>query len=155
MNIGAASYKSPLGTRVGGRLRQALANPEIARKAAKAATTRMLNRRAGWAEYGKPPITSPGEDAHLKEGVIGMAERVNASAEQLQRLREMDQSKLSELYRNNRFVFEVVFSYEGIEKNPNGSLSVDPSRLQDIDFLIQEYDRAFGGDFSSVTLLDY
>lgn len=153
-NPGAALHKFTVsGARAFGRTE--LANPEIARKAAKAQTTRFINR--GWSTAGKPPIISSGDAGHLKQGVMGMAARLNANADQLRQLSAMDPDKLAQLYRNNKFVFELVFDYRGITKTgPGGSAVADPSRKADLDFLIGEYNRAFTyEEYNAPTLLDY
>lgn len=138
-----ATHKLAGGVRgEGGRLRQSLANPEIARKAAKAATTRAMNR--GWTVAGKPPIYT-GDDARaLKKGVTGMATRIDPGDKVLKsKLDAMDEDKLAILYQNNKFVFEVYFQYEGITREGDKYIP-DQSKKKDAQFLIDEYERAFG-----------
>lgn len=138
-----ATHKVAGGVRgEGGRLRQSLANPEIARKAAKAATTRAINR--GWTVAGKPPIYSGAEAEHLKTGVSNMMSRIDPTdASMKAKIEAMDADKLATLYRNNKFVFEVYFQYEGIQRKGN-TYTAEPSKKKDAQFLIDEYERAFG-----------
>lgn len=140
-----ATHKLAGGMIVDKRLRQELANPEIARKAAKAATTRAINR--GWTVAGKPPIYTADEAKNLKDGIDGMLTRIDPENKSglKAKIDSMDQDKLAILYRNNKFVFEVYFQYQGIvPEGPGGTLVGDPGKVSDAQFLIDEYERAFG-----------
>lgn len=138
--------KASFSAKIQGSSRTVLLNPKASRTAAKAATTRMLNR--GWiGAPGKPPVYSPSESNALKEGVLGMAVRHDVSSEQQAKLEAMDPEKLSELYRGNRFVFEQYFDYGGISQQGEGGpyvISENRRARGDVDFLIEQYERVFG-----------
>ena len=125
---------------VNDKSRKELANPEIARRVAKAQTTKAINK--GWLMPGQGPTLSHGEAENLKKGVIGMMTRIKPSATtEKDKIEAMDADKLAQLYQNNRFVFEVYFNYGGIEKK-NGALT--EGNIENAEFLIEEYERAFG-----------
>ena len=130
-------------TMVEGKSRRELANPEIARRAARTATTKAIHK--GWVRPGEAPVLSADEAQNLKKGVEGMLARIDpTSSEFRNKIEAMDPEKLAQLYQNNKFVFEVYFNYGGIEKTKSGAMKSIPAKRSDAEFLISEYERAFG-----------
>ena len=79
----------------------------------------------------------------LKKGIIGMGTRAVAPDWMMEKLQKMDARYLQGLYESNRLLFEVYFSYEGIEYY-DGVFEVEDQKLDDIELLIREYERVYG-----------
>lgn len=80
----------------------------------------------------------------LLSGIEGMARRVNLDEERYNRIMRMDPKKLDAMYRKNDLVFDVFFSYSGIETDPEtGAYVVSEDKTADFDFLIEQYNRLF------------
>lgn len=120
------------------RRRTELANKDDALKSAKAATTKAINRGLLPDEYFTPTT----EQAAFKKGVIAMGDRMGTEA-QAAKIRNMDANKLDALYKSNKFVFDVYFSYESVTAS-NGSVSRSEVNIKNTAFLIEQYERAFG-----------
>lgn len=81
---------------------------------------------------------------NLKNGIEGMARRVNLDEERYQRIMEMDPDKLDAMYKSNDLIFDVFFEYGGIETDPEtGAYVTDGSKDADFDFLIEQYNKLF------------
>lgn len=118
--------------------RKSLIDAKAARSAAKAKATRLQKRGLYTRGY------SEEEGAALKKGLEGMARRVNLDEETYNRVMAMDEMALAALYKNDDIVFEVMFSYSGIETDPDtGAYVYDDSKRAEFDFLIEQYNRLF------------
>ena len=80
------------------------------------------------------------DGAKLKEGMLGMLDRVGATTEQYTAIYNMDEDLLAKMYNTNDLTFEVFFNYEGIVKTPNGYMINDEKR-KDIDWMIEQYNK--------------
>jgi hypothetical protein len=89
------------------------------------------------------PVGSLIEGQVLKKGIIGMGVRAVAPDWMMEKLQKMDARYLQGLYESNRLLFEVYFSYEGIDYH-DGVYEVDDQKLDDIELLINEYERVYG-----------
>ena len=89
------------------------------------------------------PAGSLIEGQVLKKGIIGMGVRAVAPDWMMEKLQKMDPRYLQGLYESNRLLFEVYFSYEGIEYY-DGVFEVEDQKLEDIELLIREYERVYG-----------
>lgn len=122
--------------------RRVLIAPEITKKAARAKTTQIVKGsfksvQMQFAWEGK-------KGAGLKSGILGMAQTVQTDAGRYAKLERMDERKLAKLYENNDLVFEVFFSYEGINTTEQGVFINEGAKTDDIDFLIEQYERLYG-----------
>lgn len=122
--------------------RYVLQNKAQVMRSARATAGRQLGKLGGF-DYYKGDYW---EGCNLKQGVMGMAERVSSvlTDEEMRKLQAMDSENLSALYQNNRFVFEVAFDYGGIDKNARGAYTIDESKAEDMRFLISQYERYYG-----------
>lgn len=127
--------------KIGARRRTELANYDQAVKAAKAQTTRNLNRGRFDRSMVSSYITQGDTDA-FKRGVRGMAVRMGNS-EQLATIERMDPEKLQNLYKNNSIVFDVYFDYGGTE-NVEGAVTRSARNERNVQFLIDTYTRVYG-----------
>ena len=109
--------------------------------AAKASTTRQM--RLGDTGLDVKPIGSLIEGEVLKKGVIGMGTRAVAPDWMMVKLQKMDPRYLQGLYEKNKLLFEVYYSYEGIDFY-DGVYVVGDEKLDDIELLINEYERIYG-----------
>lgn len=129
------------------KTRYALVNPKVAWSSAKGLVTRSINRgpsRAARARR-RARLESRAETAGtLKEGVVQMAERIGVGEEQMEKLERMDENKLMELYDSNRLIFDVYFSYHGIDYEYGYGYIVDEDRIDEVDMFIEQYERLFG-----------
>jgi hypothetical protein len=89
------------------------------------------------------PAGSLIEGQVLKKGIIGMGTRAVAPDWMMEKLQKMDARYLQGLYESNKLLFEVYFSYEGIDYH-DGVFEVDDQKLDDIELLINEYERVYG-----------
>lgn len=138
-DVGKSEYKrtSTLSVKTEGG-RKKLINVKQARSAAKGKTTRLAKKGLFTRGY------SEEEGAALKKGLEGMARRSNVDEETFQRVMNMDEKALSALYKNNDIIFEVMFSYSGIETDPEtGAYVTDESKIQEFQFLIEQYNKLF------------
>jgi len=99
---------------------------------------RLTDTGPGWR-----PVGSLIEGQVLKKGIIGMGTRAVAPDWMMEKLQKMDARYLQGLYESNKLLFEVYFSYEGIEYY-DGVFEVDDQKLEDIELLIREYERVYG-----------
>ena len=81
------------------------------------------------------------DGAALKNGMIGMLDRIGGSTEQYNRIMAMDENVLASMYDSNDMTFEVFFNYEGIQKTPSGVYMVSDEKRKDIDWFIEQYDK--------------
>lgn len=118
--------------------RAILAYPELARRVAKGENTKLIRG------FRQKAAGLPGDGQNLKEGIEAMArDRIKVDDSTMYRLGQMDQDVLAEMYNGNSLTFEVFFNYEGFQKTKEGAY-IDYSqgkKQQDVDFLIQEYNR--------------
>ena len=138
-DVGKSEYKrtSTLSVKTEGG-RKKLINVKQARSAAKGKTTKLAKKGLFTRGY------SEEEGAALKKGLEGMARRSNVDEETFQRVMSMDEKALSALYKNNDIIFEVMFSYSGIETDPEtGAYVTDESKIQEFQFLIEQYNKLF------------
>lgn len=141
-DVGKREYKrvSTLSVRTAGG-RKKLINTKAAKSAAKGRTTRLAKKGLQAQGRGKYDRT---RGAALKKGIEGMARRVNLDEETYNRLMEMDEKALDALYQNNGFLFEIAFSYTGVETDPDtGAYVLSEDRSSDFLFLIEQYNRLF------------
>ena len=117
--------------------RAQLAYPELTRASAQGENTKLIRGIRQWASGSETDGTS------LKEGVLGMAERLGASSEQYEKMMNMDKDVLASMYESSDLTFEVFFNYEGIRKTDYGYVISDEKR-RDIDWFINEYERVTG-----------
>lgn len=82
-----------------------------------------------------------GTDGHaLKEGLLGMADRLGASSEQYNKIANMSEETLAKMYDTSDLTFEVFFNYEGVKKTDLGYVVTDEKK-RDIDWFIDQYDK--------------
>lgn len=108
---------------------------------AKGRTTKQLKLGDSGLDY--RPTASLIEGQVLKRGVIGMGTRAVAPDWMMEKLHKMDPRYLQGMYESNRLLFEVFYSYEGIEFY-NGVYVAGDEKLEDIELLIREYERVYG-----------
>jgi len=89
------------------------------------------------------PAGSLIEGQVLKKGVIGMGTRAVAPDWMMEKLQKMDPRYLQGLYERNKLLFEIYYSYEGIDFH-EGVYVVSDEKLDDIELLINEYERVYG-----------
>jgi hypothetical protein len=124
-----------------GKQRFALKNRTRARMAARALTTKALND----VTRSKMQMAELGETSEsLHKGLLGMVTRVQPPQEVADKIAKMDPAKLADMYARNKAVFEVFYSYEGINYVPGYGYMVDDSKLEDFDLLIESYERLYG-----------
>jgi hypothetical protein len=109
--------------------------------AAKRGTT--IQQKLGDTGLDYRPVGSLIEGQVLKKGVIGMGTRAVAPDWMMQKLQKMDPRYLQGLYEKNKLLFEVYYSYEGIDFH-DGVYMVGDEKLDDIELLINEYERIYG-----------
>lgn len=116
--------------------RAILVDKELAKRTAKARTTRSL--KSGMFHT---PDYAGGQALH--EGLTAMAERSEIGDELYAQIENMDPDILAEMYADNKLTFEVVFNYEGIRQTQQGSYEVidREGKRGDFEFLIGEYNR--------------
>ena len=120
--------------------RYALANPEEALRASKSMTTKAIRG------HGPVHMGSAAEGDALKKGLQSFADSTNMSQGTKDALASMDSDKLEQLYRENRFVFEVGFNYEGVRQGVGGlEMSEAAHQRKEAEFqhVIDEYTRRF------------
>ena len=81
------------------------------------------------------------DGAALKNGMIGMLDRIGGSTEQYNRIMAMDENILASMYDSNDMTFEVFFNYEGIQKTPSRVYMASDEKRKDIDWFIEQYDK--------------
>ena len=108
--------------------------------AAKGKSTKQMNLATG-LEF--RPMGSLIEGQVLKKGVIGMGTRAVAPNEIMEKLHRMDPRYLQGMYEKNKLLFEVFYSYEGVDFH-DGVYEVGEEKLDDVRLLIQEYERIYG-----------
>lgn len=121
--------------------RSILLNREQVMRSARAKTGHQVR-----ADDYDPYIGDVYEGMGLKRGVMGMAEVVSPylTEEEMAKISAMDETALSALYQNNKFVFEVAFNYGGIKKDGKGAYDVSESKADDMRFLIKQYESYYG-----------
>jgi len=125
----------------GPRKRFELLHRRKAIAAAKGRTTVQTKFGATGLEW--RPTGSLIEGQVLKKGIIGMGTRAVAPDWMMEKLQKMDARYLQGLYESNKLLFEIYFSYEGIEYH-DGVFEVEDQKLEDIELLIREYERVYG-----------
>lgn len=114
-----------------------LQDKELAKRSARGQVTRGQTKGAF-----APSPHHKGGDA-LKTGVMKMGERLNLDPERLEKLKGMEPEKLQTLYDTSDLLFDVFFSYEGLH-DTGDYFTVDTKKLDDVDFFVEQYERAFG-----------
>ena len=114
-----------------------LQDRELTKRSARGQVTRGKTKGAF-----APSPHHKGGDA-LKTGVMRMGERLNLDPERLEKLSKMEPERLQSLYDQSDLLFDVFFSYEGIHDSGD-YFSIDPQKLDDVDFFIEQYERAYG-----------
>lgn len=117
--------------------RAQLAYPELARASAQGENTKIMR---GIRQMYSGASTDGGA---LKDGVLGMADRLGANTEQYSKIASMDQDVLAKMYDTNDLTFEVFFNYEGVTKTDSGYI-ISEEKRRDIDWFIKEYERVAG-----------
>ena len=125
----------------GPRKRFELLHRRKAIAAAKGRTT--IQTKLGQTGLEWRPTGSLIEGQVLKKGIIGMGTRAVAPDWMMEKLQKMDPRYLQGLYESNKLLFEIYFSYEGIEYH-DGVFEVEDQKLEDIELLIREYERVYG-----------
>lgn len=118
--------------------RRGLLDPRAARAAARGRQTRLIED--GFDLSG----TDLKRGQNLKEGIMGLANKAQVSEEQLAKLNRMEADKLDAMYQGNKFVFDVYFNYSEVSTDETGALVYGPGKSSDVDFLIEQYERAYG-----------
>ena len=121
----------------GAGFRKSLINQSLARSAAKGITTKKAKT------FVQTKIDDDKANA-LYEGVQSMATVMNAPEEIADKLAMMDPQKLGNLYKMNSRIFEVYYSYTGIDFQPGFGNIASTDKWEDAEFLIQEYEKVFG-----------
>ena len=117
--------------------RAQLAYKDLTRAAAQGENTKIIRGiRHAYSNAGT-------DGGQLKEGILGMADRVGVTTEQYNKLASMDEETIAKMYDSNDLTFDVFFNYEGITKS-NGTYIVTDEKRKDIDWFINEYDRVAG-----------
>lgn len=118
--------------------RRGLLDPRAARAAARGRQTRLINEGMDLSgadiERGQ----------NLKNGILGLANKAQVSEEQMAKLQKMEADKLDAMYQGNKFVFDVYFNYSEVSADESGALKYGPGKSSDVDFLIEQYERAYG-----------
>lgn len=118
--------------------RRGLLDPRAARAAARGRQTRLIDEG----------MDLSGADIkrgqHLKNGILGLANKAQVSEEQMAKLQKMEADKLDAMYQGNKFVFDVYFNYSEVSADESGALKYGPGKSSDVDFLIEQYERAYG-----------
>ena len=76
----------------------------------------------------------------LRDGMLGMLDRIGASTEQYARVKNLDPDVLASMYESNDLTFEVFFNYEGVTKK-DGKYLISDEKRKDIDWFLREYDK--------------
>ena len=85
--------------------------------------------------------TDAGTDGKaLKQGLEGMARRLQVSDEQYYKIHNMDEQTLAKMYDSSDLTFEVFFNYEGVRKTELGYIISDDKK-RDVDWFIEQYER--------------
>lgn len=113
-----------------------LQDKRLTMASAKALTTKAINRGDLTSVMGKG-----GQD--LKFSIEKMGERLGLDSERMEKIRNMDADALQALYDSNDLVFDVFFSYEGVDDHGDYKTVTDDKK-SDADFFINQYERAFG-----------
>lgn len=121
----------------GAGFRKSLVNQPLARSAAKGITTKKAKT------FVQTKIDDDKANA-LYEGVQSMAIVMNAPEEIAEKLAKMDPQKLGNLYKLNSRIFEVYYSYTGIDFQPGFGNVASTDKWEDAEFLINEYEKVFG-----------
>lgn len=119
--------------------RRGLLDPKAARAAARGRQTRLIEEGfdLSGADFERGD--------NLKDGILGLAKKSNrVDDETYAKLNRMDPEKLDVMYQQNKFVFDVYFNYSDVSTDETGALVYGPSKASDIDFLIEQYERAYG-----------
>lgn len=127
--------------REGGRFE--LKNKIRAKQAARRQNTNLIKK--GGVPVRKPfeSFVGQAETAEsLKNGVLGMGERLGATQEQWDALQAMDPENLADWYSVNPTAFEVYWSYEDVTSH-GSYYTVSENKKTDLDFFIDEYHRLF------------
>lgn len=118
--------------------RRGLLDPRAARAAARGRQTRLIDEGMDLSgadiERGQ----------NLKNGILGLANKAQVSEEQMAKLQKMEADKLDAMYQGNKFVFDVYFNYSEVSADESGALKYGPGKSSDVDFLIEQYERAYG-----------
>lgn len=119
--------------------RQTLLHPSSAKRLASRRQTEIIEGK----RIADSSIEADGEA--LKRGILGMADRIVLDEERYNKLMQMDETKLAEMYRGNDLIFDVYFDYGGITEDPaTGAYVADSSKVADVDYLIAQYEKTYG-----------
>lgn len=121
-----------------GKLRISLDTPGLARRTARQRLGSGISKE-DYATWINKPSDKTGKA--LKQGISKMAVKAKLTGERGQeiynKLNRMDASKLQYLYEKSQLIFDVAFSYDGTGQ-------VGENKINDLEFLIQSYETAFG-----------
>lgn len=102
---GSSGKQIPIGA-------QSPVKPAVVKVAVETPTS--VAKPGGWFDKTLPPLTpATTEASKFKQGAVNMGVVVNASADNIKKLRAMDADKLLELYRLHGDMFDWYFAYEG------------------------------------------
>lgn len=121
----------------GAGFRKSLINQSLARSTAKGITTKKAKT------FVQTKIDDDKANA-LYDGVQSMAIVMNAPEEIAEKLAKMDPQKLGNLYKLNSRIFEVYYSYTGIDFQPGFGNVASTDKWEDAEFLVHEYEKVFG-----------
>lgn len=121
-----------------GATRISLKTPGLARRTARQQLGAGISKEDFKTWINKP---SDKTGKALKQGIAKMAVKAKLTGEKGQeiynKLNRMDASKLQYLYEKSKLIFDVAFSYDGTGQ-------VGENKSNDLEFLIQSYETAFG-----------
>lgn len=121
-----------------GKLRISLATPGLARRTARQQLGSGISKE-DFATWINKPSDKTGKA--LKEGIGRMAVKAKLTGDRGQavynKLKQMDPNKLQYLYEKSQLIFDVAFSYDGTGQ-------VGENKINDLEFLIESYEKAFG-----------
>lgn len=136
---GAARSKVRIDSR---KNRSVLLNPKITKAAARARTTNIL--KGGIPDVKMQSVWQGRKGESLKKGIMGMAAVAQIPTELYYKLQKMDPYKLADMYSKNDFIFEVFYSYEGLNETSQGFMPNKDAKVDDTLFLIEQYERLYG-----------
>lgn len=149
--LSRTATKSSRKTKVANAGRFALQNPRLARKVARQKQGRLIQRDMFDDWVNRSP---KGNGESLKKGIMGMADThaglTIEDSELYYKLSNMDPNKLQAMYERNELIFEVAFNYGGassdgaMDQRGFGANEVIPGKAQELEFLVEQYERAFG-----------
>lgn len=136
---GAARSKVRIESRKG---RSVLINPKITKAAARARTTNIVQGHI--TDIRIQTVWQGKKGESLKKGILGMGQVAQIPSELYSKIEKLDPYKLADMYQKNDFVFEVFFSYEGLNETSQGFFPNQDAKVDDVRFLLENYERLYG-----------